>query len=841
MEKLKDPRPLIHVCDRFGYEGEMTAYLYSNQLFKHIEVYVQKVSPPKTPIVVGKLLDLDCNDEFIQGLLDSVRNLCPVDSLVGEVEKRNRLKLLQPFLEQRVAEGNTETATHNAIGKIYITYNKEPQQWLANNQFYDSKVIGTFCEKLDPYLAYLAYKRAWGACDDELIRVTNENELFKDQARYLVERQDQALWAIVLGESNEYRRRLIDETVQTALPETRNPDEVSTTVKAFMQADLPNELIELLEKIVLQGSDFSENKNLQNLLILTAIKADKSRVMDYINRLDNFDGPDIAKIACSDSYELYEEAFVICKKFDNNVDAIDVLLKNIESIERGAEFAERCDEPAVWSALAKAQLDANLIQESIDSYIKANDADRYREVIDAAEREEFFGDLVRYLRMARVKAVKERHIDTELVYSLAKVNELADLEEFIASPNVAEIQVVGDRCFNEDLFEAAKLMFNSINNNAKLASCFVHLRQYREAVEAARKANSVRTWKEINGACVADGEFRLAAICGLHIIVSPDHLEELVSHYEIHGHFNELIKLMEQGLGLEGAHTGIFTELGVLYSKYMPDKLMEHIKIFSARITIPKLLRSCEASRHWEEAAYLYIANDEFDQAVRTMMKHPSSAWDNDKFLDSLQSVRNQELHYQAISFYIEVHPGGLVKLLKLLTPSLDHSRVVHQMRKADQLPLALAYLRNVQCENVSAVNEAINELLVEEEDFDGLRISIDDHDNFDQVEFAQGIEKHELLEFRRIAAYLYRKNRRFAQSVALSKRDKMYKDAIDTAAESEDCSVVDDLLKYFVFDVDDKECFTATLYTCYELVKADVVMELAWRNGLTDYARNVM
>ena len=82
---------------------------------------------------------------------------------------------------------------------------------------------------------------------------------------------------------------------------------MSTTVKAFMAADLPHELIELLERIVLQGSDFSENKNLQNLLILTAIKADKERVMEYINRLDNFDGPEIAKIAISDQYGMYEE------------------------------------------------------------------------------------------------------------------------------------------------------------------------------------------------------------------------------------------------------------------------------------------------------------------------------------------------------------------------------------------------------------------------------------------------------------------------------------------------------------------------------------------------------
>lgn len=39
-----------------------------------------------------------------------------------------------------------------------------------------------------------------------------------------------------------------------------------------MAADLPKELIELLEKLVLEGATFNDNKNLQNLLILTAIK-----------------------------------------------------------------------------------------------------------------------------------------------------------------------------------------------------------------------------------------------------------------------------------------------------------------------------------------------------------------------------------------------------------------------------------------------------------------------------------------------------------------------------------------------------------------------------------------
>lgn len=63
-------------------------------------------------------------------------------------------------------------------------------------------------------------------------------------------------------------------------------------------------------------------RNLQNLLILTAIKADRTRVMEYINRLDNYDAPDIANIAISN--ELFEEAFAIFKKFDVNTSAIQV-------------------------------------------------------------------------------------------------------------------------------------------------------------------------------------------------------------------------------------------------------------------------------------------------------------------------------------------------------------------------------------------------------------------------------------------------------------------------------------------------------------------------------------
>ena len=851
--KLPDPRPLIHVCDRHDFIEEMTAYLYGNNLQKYIEVYCNKVSPQKTPMVVGKLLDLDCNEDFVRGLLNSVGHACPVEELVEQVEHRNRLRLLQPWLEARIATGNQETGTHNAIGKIYVTLNRDPVSFLTNDQYYDPRVLGKYCEKLDPSLAFLAYKRAGGECDADLIRVTTENGLFKDQARYLVEKQDLELWASVLtppaeeavGDASEVNRRaLIDQVVQTALPETRDPDHVSTSVKAFMAADLPHELIELLERIVLQGSDFSENKNLQNLLILTAIKADKERVMEYINRLDNFDGPEIAKIAVSDQYNLYEEGFVIYTKFakaapdaaaavELNVAAVGVLVDLVRNLERASEFAERVNEAGVWSRLAKAQLGEDLIAAAVASFIKAGDATCYGEVIAAAEREDSYETLVPFLAMAR-KHVKEAQLDTMLIYAYAKSNMLGDLEEFIAAPNVASIQAIGERCFDEGLFSAAKLLFASINNNAKLALCYVNLEMYREAVDAAHKANSVSTWKEVNRVCVQVGEFRLARVAGLQIIVHPDHLEELTLLYERAGQPMELIQLMEQGLGLDAAHSGIFTELGVLYSKYVPAKLMEHIKIFWSRMNTPKLMRACEKALLWDEAVFLLKEDEQYDSAVKTMIAH-ATAFGHDLFLDCVQKVRNSEIYYKSIAFYVEQQPLHLNRLLQVLTPHLDHSRCVHQVRKLENLPLVLPYLKAVQKENLTAVNDAVNELYADDEDYEALRQSIDDFDNFDHIALAQKIEKHELLEFRRIAAYIYKKNKRWQKSVQLSKADKMYKDSIDTCAESGDSEIAEDLLRFFV-DVCDKECFCATLYTCYKVIKPDVAIELAWRSNYVDF-----
>jgi len=296
------------------------------------------------------------------------------------------------------------------------------------------------------------------------------------------------------------------------------------------------------------------------------------------------------------------------------------------------------------------------------------------------------------------------------------------------------------------------------------------------------------------------------------------------------------MQLLESSLGLERSHMGIYTELGVLYAKYDPARLMDHIRTYAQKINIPKLIRACGKWHMWQETVFLHAQYEEFDNAILTMMEHSPSCWRHDLFVHNILEVANQDLFYRAMIFYLEEQPMLLNDLLKLLSMKIDLPKCVNVMRKAGHLTLIEPFLKSVQTQNVGAVNEALNEIYVENEDYESLRSSINEYDNFESLNLATQIENHELLEFRRIAAIIYRKNDKWSKSLEISKKDELWKDSIETVSESGDMKLTEELLRFFM-ETGEKELFASMLYTCYELIKPDVAMEIAWRFGLNEYA----
>lgn len=694
--KLADLKPLIIVCDKHNFVDELTQFLYKNNQSKVIEAYVQQINPSNTPAVVGALIDVGCNDDYIQKLILSVRNQCPVDALVEQVEKRNKLKLVMPWLEQRVSEGSTDADLHNALAKIYIDTHKGPKEFLQSNQYYNPLVVGKYCEKRDPELAVIAYKR--GNCDKELIEVTNTNGLYKHQARYVVTRANPELYTFVLNPENKHRPQLIEAIVQTALPEVDDPEVVSVTVKAFMDADLPNELIGLLDKLVLESKkkEFTENRGLQNLLILTAIKVDQSKVMNYVTRLDKYDANDIANVALQSG--LPEVAFTIFKKFNLAPQAVEVLITHLKDLDRAKEFADKINKPEVHSKLAKAFLENGRVVEAINFYVKAEDPEFFNEVIYSANNAKCWNELIKYLVMCR-KKVKESRIESELAFAYAKTNQLGEVDALTSAPGcIVDNLGTGDRCFAEGLYEAAKIFYKATDNYAKLAQALVRLRDFTAAVDAAKKANSMRTWKEVNLACVEEKEFRLAQQAGLYIVTNPDELETLVHTYESRGYFSELIQLLEAGKNTEeGGHKVLCTDLAILYSKYQPEKLMDYLKANHERLNIPKVINVVLLNQQWSELRFLYIQDGEVDQAAQVMINHSAEAWDHQIFRDVLQKVHNTDICYRGIQFYFDEHPKLVVELLSAITAVVDPARVIQLVKKMNQLPLIKPWLVQIQ------------------------------------------------------------------------------------------------------------------------------------------------
>jgi len=378
-------------------------------------------------------------------------------------------------------------------------------------------------------------------------------------------------------------------------------------------------------------------------------------------------------------------------------------------------------------------------------------------------------------------------------------------------------------------------LYKRVSNNQKLAQTYVKLKKYQAAFDAAKKADVPKVWKAVCFACVRAREFRMASLCGQHVIIQPDHLDDVLAFYEKFGFVDEIIQLMEQGMSLERTHNGIYTELGILYAKYTPKRLMDHIRTYQKSLMIPKLIRACEQYQMWPEAVFLHSAYEEQDKAIITMMEHSPSAWRHDLFSQNIIKVANHDLYYRAIIFYLEEEPMLLNDMLKLLSTKIDLSKAVQHMKRTGQIALITPFLKSVQSQNISAVNEALNEIYLENEDFESLRSSIEEYDSFESLELAHSLEKHELLECRRISSLLFRKGKKFQKSIEISKKDDLHKDAMETVAESNDPALAEDLLRH-IMNMKDKELLAAMLYTCYELVKPDVVLEVAWRQGLNEY-----
>lgn len=291
------------------------------------------------------------------------------------------------------------------------------------------------------------------------------------------------------------------------------------------------------------------------------------------------------------------------------------------------------------------------------------------------------------------------------------------------------------------------------------------------------------------------------------------------------------MQLLEAGLALDRAHMGMFTELAILYSRHRPAKLMEHLGLYWSRLSISRVIAACEAANLWSEQVFLHFHNEEHDRAVQVMLEHAGVALDHDRLGKALLKCTNTDTLYSALRYYATQHPKRVNDLLALLASRVDPIKIVGLFERMALLSLAKGYLVSVQSMHSPVINQALNEVLLEEEDVEGLQLSISRSDRFDTDVLAKRLASHVLPQFRRLAAHIYKQARRWEDAIAILKADALYSEALALAAESKSRACAEGILRYFG-ELKNETMFAACLVTAYGLIRIDVAMEVGHRNG---------
>jgi len=75
------------------------------------------------------------------------------------------------------------------------------------------------------------------------------------------------------------------------------------------------------------------------------------------------------------------------------------------------------------------------------------------------------------------------------------------------------------------------MLYSKIQLWSKLALTLLKLMDYANAIDAARRADDIPTWREVNAACLLANQVSLAKTAGMYLIVLPDELPVISMFY----------------------------------------------------------------------------------------------------------------------------------------------------------------------------------------------------------------------------------------------------------------------------------------------------------------------
>lgn len=77
-----------------------------------------------------------------------------------------------------------------------------------------------------------------------------------------------------------------------------------------------------------------------------------------------------------------------------------------------------------------------------------------------------------------------------------------------------------------------------------------------------------------------------------------------------------------------------------------------------------QVLRAAEQAHLWAELVFLYDKYEEYDNAIITMMNHPSDAWKEGQFKDIVTKVKNKQTMQSVVKKTTKNHKASYYSIL---------------------------------------------------------------------------------------------------------------------------------------------------------------------------------
>ncbi|KAL0237254.1 hypothetical protein PCE1_000651 [Barthelona sp. PCE] len=842
-KKLSNHLPLITLCDRYSvYLHDMVNYFYASGRLNIIEAYLAQFqrATDNTDVVFASLLDIGVASNEIQSLLLGLESQFNFEKVVSVFESKNSLKILKPVLENIIASNSIDPTIHTAYLKVLILEgSSKVKELLATNDFYDTRGIGLFSENINPRYSVLCFKK--GQHWQEYVDLCVNNSFLKDLAVDAVQEKSILELCLTAGHQD-----IIDMIINVGIDELSDPDLFSEIVQSFLHLSDPINLIKLLERVILRPTVFSDNEDLQTLLMGYAINNKSDSIMEYVETMDKYNIGKISKLAIKAN--LFEEAFRMNVRFERYQDALKILLKNIEDYERALEFVQKYNEVEHHKILGAYQIKRGLLIDAVSSFLLINEVDFFNEIVahiatNSANILELYNEeqctlIIKYLQAVRHSGIQDQGLYTELVYMLSICNRYLEAEDLLeSSSGTIKLDTLGERLFDAKKFDLALRFFNKAGLYHNVALCNLELGNLEAALDAAKQCNNIELVKEILVKALVAGKFSIVKIASHKLISSMEEVDFIIDAFIKANEVDELLSLLESLINLDKVTPALFTRLAILFADYKQEKIIPYLKVNINRVNIHLLKKYFNENGLFKELLFLEQHDKNYDSCIQIMINN-KDLYDADQFQLYISNLLNLELMYTALAFIIAEHPEALSGLLRILdSDRLDKKRLISMFEKEGLMSVLVEFLERIlQKEDSSLVNETLIAFYLEVSDLVKLTDLATNKNNYDYNKLVKVLLEKDYLQAKLLAGKIYSKQRQFKQALDIYLYDELYVEAIELVYVSDSTTLAKSLLTTLV-ELKEDEGFVAMLVKCQHLLNVSEVMQLAWEHKLSHLA----